>query len=72
MPSNTAFTPGDAFTILRAAKIPKKKEKIVATIPVFNEIHNGLQSNVLMTSITASMFFSFLTGIRYPQMPSFF
>ena len=44
IPSMTAFRPLPALIILLAAKIPRKKQKNVATTPVLSEIHNGLQS----------------------------
>ena len=57
MPSTTAFIPGDAFTTLRAANIPKKKEITVATIPVFMDMNKGLQSSSFKISIISSIVF---------------
>ena len=44
IPSITALLRLPAFIIFPAANIPKKKQKNVATTPVFNEIQKGLQS----------------------------
>ena len=40
IPSHIALDTGFIFIILRAQKIPRKKAIIVATAPVFKEIHN--------------------------------
>ena len=44
IPSMTALLRLPAFMIFPAANIPKKKQKKVATTPVFSEIQKGLQS----------------------------
>ena len=55
IPSNTAFVLGPTFITCLAAKIPPKKERMVATTPVFNEISKGLQSSPLINSINSSI-----------------
>ena len=55
IPSMTAFFPGDAFTALRAANIPRKNEITVATIPVFMDIYKGLQSRSFKISMISSI-----------------
>ena len=63
IPSMTAFFPGEAFTTLRAANIPKKKEITVATIPVFMDINNGLQSSSFKISMISSIVFLLLPPV---------
>ena len=63
IPSMTAFFPGDALTTFLAAKSPRKNERIVATAPVFKEIHNGLQSRPFMISITVSITIHLLKSV---------
>ena len=43
MPSIIALAPGFNFMIFLAQNTPRKKAIMVATTPVFMEIHNGVQ-----------------------------
>ena len=63
-PSITARTPGRSFITARAAKIPKKKDRIVATIPVLIEMTSGLQSSDCKNSSISCITFPF-----YPRQP---
>ena len=56
MLSTTDFTFRGSFMTCLATSIPRKKHMTVATIPVFREIQNGLQSNFEIMLIISSMF----------------
>ena len=55
IPSSTERAPGHFLIERRAAKIPRKKESTVATIPVFNDIHRVLQSRFFRISVSSFM-----------------
>ena len=56
IPSTTALTDGRSCMIFRAAQMPRKKQRIVATHPVFSEIQSGLQSSSRINAIKLSIF----------------
>lgn len=62
MPSTILRKGSLAFNIFLAAKIPRKKQTMVATIPVFSEIQSGLQSRLIKNSLDICVK---IEGIKY-------